>query len=61
MMSPKHFVQVRRTFGGPAPKETARAVAASRTRLEGDSAEWQRRRDHLGEADRQLRVRVAAL
>jgi argininosuccinate lyase len=61
IMSPQYFVEVRRTLGGPAPTETARAVAASRTRLEGDSAEWQRRRDHLGEADRQLRVRVAAL
>ena len=55
------FVEVRRTLGGPAPPETARAVAASRARLEHDSAEWQRRRDHLADADRQLHARVAAL
>ena len=61
IMSPQYFVEVRRTLGGPAPPETARAVAASRARLEHDSAEWQRRRDHLADADRQLHARVAAL
>jgi argininosuccinate lyase len=61
IMSPQYFVEVRRTLGGPAPTETARAVAASRTRLEHDSADWQRRRDQLGDADRQLHARVAAL
>jgi hypothetical protein len=30
-------------------------------RLECDSAEWQRRRESLGDADRQLQARVAAL
>ncbi len=27
IMSPRHFVEVRRTLGGPAPDETARALA----------------------------------
>ncbi|HXD17689.1 MAG TPA: argininosuccinate lyase [Vicinamibacterales bacterium] len=36
--SARHFVEVRRTPGGPAPEETARALAASRQRLEGDRA-----------------------
>ena len=61
VMSPEYFVEVRRTLGGPSPTETARAVAAARARLECDSAEWRRRRDDLGEADRQLHARVAAL
>ena len=61
IMSPQYFVEVRRTFGGPAPTETARAVAASRALLESDSAEWQRRREHLADADRQLHARVAEL
>ncbi len=61
VMSPLHFVQVRRTFGGPAPEETARAVAASRRILESDREAWQRRRDHLADAERQLKERVQAL
>jgi argininosuccinate lyase len=61
VMSPLHFVQVRRTFGGPAPEETARAVAASRRILETDREAWQRLRDHLADAERQLKERVQAL
>ncbi len=61
VMSPLHFVQVRRTLGGPAPEETARAVAASRRMLESDGEAWQRRRDHLANAERQLKERVQAL
>ena len=30
ILSPRHFVNVRRTLGGPAPEETARAAEASR-------------------------------
>ncbi|HKC58299.1 MAG TPA: hypothetical protein VKC35_19335, partial [Vicinamibacterales bacterium] len=36
--SARHFVEVRRTPGGPAPEETARALAASRERLDRDRA-----------------------
>ena len=60
-MSPKHFVQVRRTFGGPAPEETARAVAASRRQLESDRDAWQKRREHLVQAEQQRADRVKAL
>ena len=38
ILSPRHFVEVRRTLGGPAPEETARAIetsAASSTRTNG--------------------------
>ena len=33
IMSPRHFVEVRTTPGGPAPAETTRALQESRTRL----------------------------
>ncbi len=61
-MSPQYFVEVRRTLGGPAPTETARAVAASRTRCSratvpsgsGGAIIWATPTDNL-------HVRVAAL
>jgi len=37
LLSAQHFVRVRTTPGGPAPAETARAIAASRALLESDS------------------------
>jgi len=61
IMSPRHFVQVRTTHGGPAPEETARALAVSREVLTRDRAAFQARRDHLASADALLRARVAAL
>ena len=36
-MSPRHFVEVRTTYGGPAPSETARALSVSRANLASDS------------------------
>lgn len=36
ILSPRHFVEIRRTPGGPAPVETARAVEASRAALAAD-------------------------
>ena len=39
LLSARHFVDVRTTPGGPAPAETARAVAAS-TRLIASDEEW---------------------
>jgi argininosuccinate lyase len=38
ILSPQHFVRVRTTHGGPAPTETARAIAASRRALDSDAA-----------------------
>jgi argininosuccinate lyase len=38
ILSPQHFIHVRTTPGGPAPAETARAVAASRDILARDEA-----------------------
>ena len=61
ILSPRYFVEVRRTLGGPAPEETARAITEQRQLLESDRAGWQRRRDHLTCADQQLRARVRQL
>ena len=36
ILSPRHFVAVRRTYGGPAREETARAESASQAELEAD-------------------------
>ncbi len=36
ILSPRHFVDVRQTQGGPAPSETARAIAASMKLLAAD-------------------------
>jgi argininosuccinate lyase len=39
ILSPRHFVEVRKTPGGPAPSETARAIAESEKLLTADQ-EW---------------------
>src|SRR5688500_7992863 len=39
ILSPRHFVSVRKTPGGPAPEETGRALAAARETLSRDR-EW---------------------
>ena len=61
ILSPRHFVAVRRTFGGPAPEETARAANASRALLDADEAWWKAATDALVQADRELVERSAAL
>jgi argininosuccinate lyase len=61
IMSPRHFVEVRTTYGGPAPSETARALSVARANLASDKSAWQQRRDHVATAERTLRERVAAL
>jgi argininosuccinate lyase len=61
VLSPRYFVNVRRTLGGPAPEETARALAEQRDLLARDHASWQRRRERLTTAEQQLRQRSRAL
>jgi argininosuccinate lyase len=61
VMSPRHFVEVRATWGGPAPAETLRALGQSAETLLRDRAAWQARREHLVAAERALRERVNAL
>jgi argininosuccinate lyase len=61
ILSPRHFVAVRRTLGGPAPEETARAAEASRAQLQADEAWRAKALDRLAEAERILAGRSAAL
>jgi argininosuccinate lyase len=61
IMSPRHFVDVRRTLGGPAPVETERAINVSRELLGTDSGWLQRTREALAAADQRLRERSLSL
>jgi len=61
IMSPRHFVDVRTTLGGPAPVETLRAIEVSRHALESDRSAWAARRDHLSAAEGRLREHVRQL
>jgi argininosuccinate lyase len=61
ILSPRHFVDVRRTFGGPAPEETARASAVARARLDEDQAWWTSTTDALTAAEQRLADRTARL
>jgi argininosuccinate lyase len=61
MLSPRHFVEVRATLGGPAPVETARALDQSRSILEADRAWLRQTREHLSAAAERLKERSAQL
>ena len=61
VMSPRHFVEVRKTPGGPAPEETARALKASRRQLEIDRDWLGEKRQALARANAELKARSAAL
>jgi argininosuccinate lyase len=61
ILSPRNFVDVRTTYGGPAPSETARAIAESQRKLGADRESWKARRQDLEKADAMLRARVSAL
>ena len=61
ILSPRHFVEVRDTFGGPAPDETARAAKVSREQLEADEAWWTTATGALVKAGQTLAERSAAL
>ncbi len=61
ILSPRHFVNVRKTLGGPAPEETTRALTQSDAVLERDRAWLKRVGDALRAADAQLDARSRAL
>jgi argininosuccinate lyase len=61
ILSPRHFVDVRRTHGGPAPAETARALAASQARLDEDRRWRATTAERLAAASAELRVQAQAL
>jgi argininosuccinate lyase len=61
ILSARHFVEVRKTYGGPAADETARASAASRAQLARDEEWWSGVTAALEAAERRLTDRSAAL
>ena len=61
ILSPRHFVEVRKTPGGPAPGETARAAQASRDQLAADETWWNTAAGALSSAEETLKQRSAAL
>jgi argininosuccinate lyase len=61
VMSPRHFIEVRKTPGGPAPEETSAALQASWSALAADRAWLDERRDQIARAGAELKARSAAL
>src|SRR5687767_13598521 len=61
IMSARHFVDVRKTHGGPASVETARAVEASRQTLGADLAWLAAKRQAIADADLALQARSLSL
>ena len=61
ILSPQHFVNVRRTYGGPAPSETLRAVGVSGELLGADNSWLRETRDKLAGAEARLKEVSAAL
>jgi argininosuccinate lyase len=61
IMSPRHFVNVRKTIGGPAPEETTRALSEARRAIDTDR-DWLRDvSDALAAAEVRLRERSRSL
>jgi argininosuccinate lyase len=61
ILSPRHFVDVRQTPGGPAPSETARALAQSRTAAASDRTWLAETAGRLAAAHARLRHRSQSL
>jgi argininosuccinate lyase len=61
VLSPRHFIDVRLTHGGPAPPETTRALGVSRDALDGDRHWLATARAALVSAEGRLRQRSADL
>jgi argininosuccinate lyase len=55
MLSPRHFVDVRRTYGGPAPSETSSAIRASEDLLAKDTDDVAAMRARLAAAHDDLK------
>ena len=61
ILSPTHFVEIRKTLGGPSPSETARALGVSRNALTTDEKWLSDTRGRLAAAEEKLRAAAAAL
>ena len=54
ILSPQHFVEGRKTYGGPSPSETLRATGVSKTALAADEEWLNAARGRLSAAEAQL-------
>jgi argininosuccinate lyase len=61
LLSARHFVEIRKTLGGPAPSETLRALTVSNDLLDQDTREVAGLREKLAAARAQLTSASAAL
>jgi argininosuccinate lyase len=61
ILSPRHFVAVRTTLGGPAPAVTGAALREARAALDADQRWLDDRRDRLAKASADLSGRAASL
>jgi argininosuccinate lyase len=61
ILSPTHFVEVRQTYGGPAPSETERALGVSKQSLVADEGWLAAVRGRLDAAGQKLRKEAASL
>jgi argininosuccinate lyase len=61
IFSPRHFVEVRRTWGGPAPEETARAAEVALAQLAAAEHWWRAATEALRHSAQTLTERSAAL
>jgi argininosuccinate lyase len=61
ILSPRHFVDVRKTSGGPAPEETATAIASALDTFRSDRAWVKASTDALTAAEKRLKARAGKL
>ena len=61
ILSPTHFVEVRKTHGGPSPSETERALGVSKQAFAADDEWLAAARGRLTGAERKLKTAAASL
>jgi argininosuccinate lyase len=61
ILSPRHFVEIRTTHGGPAPAVTGRAIEAARAVLVADQMWLAQTRQHVADAAAALKAGAEAL
>jgi argininosuccinate lyase len=61
ILSPRHFVAVRKTSGGPAPEVTSPAIVASNAELQADRDWWKDATNALRQAETKLSQRSVSL
>jgi argininosuccinate lyase len=61
ILSPRHFIEIRRTLGGPAPELTGAAIEASKKLLDGDRSWLTSTREQLTSSAARLKGEVEAL